>query len=334
MSYIFLNVKKINSKLILKLILLLFLFSLLFFSNSNIVAISGAIELFLYKVFPSLFPFFIATDLLSHTDFINILNNILSPIIKPLFNVSGKGAFPFIMGIISGYPTGAKILSDFRKNNICSKIECERLLAYTNNSGPLFIIGTVGTSLFLSKEIGYLLLITHLLGTLTVGILFRFYKNNDYREAECTEDLSFSNLSSVLSYSILNSLKTLGTILGYIIIFSIIINILITSGILNIFGNFENSIWIKGTILGIFEITNGINFISNIAIKSLAPNIILTSFLLGFGGISVLMQVYSIIAKTDLSIKPYIVGKILHGIFSALYTFIFIYFFPIFNFTI
>lgn len=334
MSYIFLNVKKINSKLILKLILLLFLFSLLFFSNSNIVAISGAIELFLYKVFPSLFPFFIATDLLSHTDFINILNNILSPIIKPLFNVSGKGAFPFIMGIISGYPTGAKILSDFRKNNICSKIECERLLAYTNNSGPLFIIGTVGTSLFLSKEIGYLLLITHLLGTLTVGILFRFYKNNDYREAECTEDLSFSNLSSVLSYSILNSLKTLGTILGYIIIFSIIINILITSGILNIFGNFENSIWIKGTILGIFEITNGINFISNIAIKSLAPNIILTSFLLGFGGISVLMQVYSIIAKTDLSIKPYIVGKILHGTFSALYTFIFIYFFPIFNFTI
>lgn len=334
MSYIFLNVKKINSKLILKLILLLFLFSLLFFSNSNIVAISGAIELFLYKVFPSLFPFFIATDLLSHTDFINILNNILSPIIKPLFNVSGKGAFPFIMGIISGYPTGAKILSDFRKNNICSKIECERLLAYTNNSGPLFIIGTVGTSLFLSKEIGYLLLITHLLGTLTVGILFRFYKNNDYREAECTEDLSFSNLSSVLSYSILNSLKTLGTILGYIIIFSIIINILITSGILNIFGNFENSIWIKGSILGIFEITNGINFISNIAIKSLAPNIILTSFLLGFGGISVLMQVYSIIAKTDLSIKPYIIGKILHGTFSALYTFIFIYFFPIFNFTI
>ena len=97
---------------------------------------------------------------------------------KPLFNVSGKGAFPFIMGIISGYPTGAKIVSDFRKNNICTKVECERLLAYTNNSGPLFIIGTVGSSLFLSTEIGILLLITHIFGTLTVGIIFRFYKNN------------------------------------------------------------------------------------------------------------------------------------------------------------
>ncbi len=333
MSYIFFSVKKVNSKFILKLILLLFLFSLLFYSNSNIIAISNAIELFLYKVFPSLFPFFIATDLLSHTNFINILNNILTPIVKPLFNVSGKGAFPFIMGIISGYPTGAKILSDFRKNNVCSKTECERLLAYTNNSGPLFIIGTVGTSLFFSKEIGYLLLLTHLLGTLTVGILFRFYKNN-YREIEYTEELSFSNFSSLLSNSILNSLKTLGTILGYIIIFSIIINIFLTSGVLNIFNSFEYYIWIKSTILGIFEITNGISFVSNIAVKTLTPSIILTSFLLGFGGISVLMQVYSIISKTDLSIKPYIIGKLLHGIFSALYTFLLLCIFPIFKFTI
>lgn len=62
---------------------------------------------------------------------------------RPLFNVPGEGAFPFIMGIISGYPIGAKIVSDFKDNNICTPIECERLLAFTNNSGPLFIVGTV-----------------------------------------------------------------------------------------------------------------------------------------------------------------------------------------------
>ena len=47
------------------------------------------------------------------------------------------------MGLISGYPIGAKIATNFRKNNICSKEECERLLSFTNNSGPLFIVGTV-----------------------------------------------------------------------------------------------------------------------------------------------------------------------------------------------
>ena len=64
---------------------------------------------------------------------------------RPIFNVPGEGSFAFIMGIISGYPTGAKILVNFRKNNIVSREECERLLSFSNNSGPLFIIGTVGS---------------------------------------------------------------------------------------------------------------------------------------------------------------------------------------------
>ena len=54
--------------------------------------------------------------------------------------------------------------------------------------------------------------------------------------------------------------------------------------------------------------------------------------LLGFGGLSILLQVLSITSKTDLSIKPYIYGKLLHGILAAFYTFIFIKIFPFFNF--
>lgn len=330
MKVLVITKSKLNSKVILKILLIIFLVFLILYSNSNIVAVTNSLELFITKVFPSLFPFFIATELLSHTNIIYILNNLLSPIMKPIFNVSGKGAFPFIMGILSGYPTGAKIVSDFRNKNICSKTECERLLAYTNNSGPLFIIGTVGTSLFFNTEIGYLLFFTHILGMITVGFIFRYYKREKTRSVELTNELSITNFSSILSDAILNSFKTLGMILGYIIVFSIIINILLTSGILNFF----SSTWVKGSILGFIEITNGITFISSIINKSLIPNIILTAFFLGFGGISVLMQVYSIVSKTDISIKPYIVGKLLHGSFAALYTFIIISIFPIFSFSL
>ena len=80
------------------------------------------------------------------------------------------------MGLISGYPVGAKVAANLRDKDICSKEECERLLSFTNNSGPLFIIGTVGITMFGSTEIGILLFITHLLASLTVGILFRFWK--------------------------------------------------------------------------------------------------------------------------------------------------------------
>ena len=79
-----------------------------------------------------------------------------------------------LCGIISGYPVGAKIVTKFREEGICTKAEAERLLAFTNNSGPLFIIGTVGISLFGNTTIGILLFITHLLACITVGILFRF----------------------------------------------------------------------------------------------------------------------------------------------------------------
>lgn len=329
MKVLFLNKPKLNTKFLIKVFLILFIIFLIIFSKTNILAVQNAISLFFEKVFPSLFPFFIAADLLSHTNIINILNTILSPIMKPLFNVSGKGAFPFIMGIISGYPTGAKIVSDFRKNNICTKVECERLLAYTNNSGPLFIIGTVGSSLFLSTEIGILLLITHIFGTLTVGIIFRFYKNNYYRNENIVDELDIDNFSSILTESIFNSFKTTGMIFGFIIMFSIINNILLTSGILKLFPSA-----IIGSILSTCEITNGINYISMIKSSNLTIQLILTSFFLGFGGISVLMQVYSIISKTDLSIKPYILGKLLHGLTSAIYTLIIILLFPSFSFKI
>ena len=62
---------------------------------------------------------------------------------RPLFNVPGEGAFAFLMGLISGYPVGAKIVTDLKDNNLCTTEEAERMLCFTNNSGPLFIIGTV-----------------------------------------------------------------------------------------------------------------------------------------------------------------------------------------------
>ncbi len=83
--------------------------------------------------------------------------------------------FAFIMGIISGYPMGAKIACDFRENNICSKEECERLLSFTNNSGPLFIVGTVGILMYGNTAIGLLLFITHILACLTVGFFYLYF---------------------------------------------------------------------------------------------------------------------------------------------------------------
>ena len=269
---------------------------------------------------------------------------------KPIFNIRGEGAFAFIMGIISGYPVGAKIACNFRQNNICTKEECERLLSFTNNSGPLFIIGTLGILMFKNTTIGILLFITHILACITVGIIFRFWKSKKTSPDFSTKTSShstkqktvnFSNLGEVLAESITSATSTILLIGGFVVIFSSIISILKSSGILNLFAsciaplfNFLNidTAFSSPLISGFLEITNGINTISNIACKKLSINIIFTAFLLGFGGISVLLQVLSITSKTDLSIKPYLYGKLLHGLFAAFYTYIFINIFPFLNF--
>ncbi len=251
-----------------------------------------------------------------------------------------------------GCPVGSKICVHLRNNNICSKEECERLLSFTNNSGPIFILGSVGIGLFGSSCIGVLLLLSHILGSISVGFLFKFWKKNSYTKNNFTntsiydnklQEININNLGKLLSESISSATSTILMIGGFVVLFSVLISILNSSGILSIlqllFNPICNKLNIPNSISyallnGILEITNGINLISSIKLKAISINLILASFILGFGGICILLQVTSILAKSDLSIMPYIIGKILHGCFSAFYTFILIQIFPFFNFNL
>ena len=82
---------------------------------------------------------------------------------------------------------------------------------------------------------------------------------------------------------------------------------------------------------GIIELTNGINLVSLVHVKDISTNIAICAFLLGFGGISVCLQVYSIISKSDLSIKKYIIGKFFQGVFASIYTLLALKYIPILN---
>lgn len=324
------------------LLLCLFIICLLIFSRSNISAAKSGLSLWANSVVPSLFPFFIAIELLNHTNVAHILGKLLDKFMKPLFNVPGIGAYIFIMGLISGYPTGAKIVTQFREQGIITKAEGERLLTFTNNSGALFILGTVGITLFGNTTIGILLLITHILACISVGIVFRFWKFND------SEKISYTNIKqnsknvspNILASSITNSINTILIIGGFIVLFSIIISILNNSKILLLLSNIlapimrifnVDSKFCIPMISGIFELTNGISMVASLPNKLLSTNIIISAFLLGFGGISVILQIYAIIADTDISIISYILGKFLQGLFASIYTFIFIKIFPFFN---
>lgn len=336
-------------KLILPTIFCLFTICLVIFSKSNLTAAKNGLVLWANNVVPSLLSFFIATELLGYTNVVNKLGKLLNPIMRPIFNVPGVGSYALLMGIISGYPTGAKIVCNLKEQGLLTDVESERLLAFTNNSGPLFILGTVGVSLFGNTLIGFLLLLTHILACISVGILFRFWKknrNSNFSNLKININnnkqlVNFSNLGEVLGKSITSSISTIVMIGGFVVLFSVVLSILKNSNIIELLAHIifpffrlfgiQDFNFCTSFISGILELTNGVMNISTILCKNISINIILTSFLLGFAGISILLQVYSIIAKSNISIKPYIVGKLLHGLFAALYTFLFITYCPIFN---
>lgn len=117
---------------------------------------------------------------------------------------------------------------------------------------------------------------------------------------------------------------------GFVVLFSIILSMLNTSQILHVVSShilgflgipetFSLSI-----LTGCLEITNGISFISNLNHVSITLKLIIGSFVLGFGGFSVLLQVLSVTSKAKISIKPYFIGKLLQAFFAAFYTYLII----------
>ena len=75
-------------------------------------------------------------------------------------------------------------------------------------------------------------------------------------------------------------------------------------------------IFIQNFLLGLLELTNGIINFANLNSKHLSFNIIICSFLLGFGGISVMLQSLSFLKTSNISAKPYLLGKIFQGCFA------------------
>lgn len=226
-------------KKLVSIISILFLISLILYSKTNMEAVQQGLELWVNSVIPSLFPFFIATEILCNTNIITNIGKILYRPINKLFNVPGEGAFALIMGTISGYPSGAKIVSNLKSQNILSEEEAERLIAFTNNSGPLFILGTVGISLLNNPKIGYILLISHLVSCILVGFIFRNWKKTDTNiliKHEIKTTVRTKNFGEILTDSIKNAINTIVIIGGFIVFFSVIISILNSNGFFQITG--------------------------------------------------------------------------------------------------
>lgn len=281
-------------------------------------AAANGINLCLSVVVPSLFPFFICSKILVKNGFAQSISKPLHFMMRPIFNVPGCGAFAFIIGILSGCPVGAKTVIDMYAGNMCTRSEAQRMLCFCNNSGPLFIIGSVAIGMLGFKEVGAILYASHIISAIIIGILMGFYKRR-----EVVKDISGYNMeksTDVLSKSVSEAVFLTGYVCGFVIFFAVAVEIFKQSGVVDIITCWaDNKNVISALLYGMCEMTNGISALSTLKIT---PDLLCAvSFVVGFGGLSIIMQVYGIIKKYNLSILIFSVAKLFQGIISAFITY-------------
>ena len=137
-------------------------------------AVRDGLSLCAGTILPALFPFFILSTLTVESGLAARLGRPLERCMNVLFRVNGSCAAALVLGLIGGYPVGAKAAADLYRNGRCNESEARRLLGFCNNAGPSFLIGVVGAGIFQSAKLGLLLEGIHIFSALLIGLLYHF----------------------------------------------------------------------------------------------------------------------------------------------------------------
>lgn len=302
------------------------------------------LELWAFVLVPSLLPFFIAADILINLGIVNMLGVLLEPVMRPIFNLPGSASFVLSMGFTSGFPMGAVLTRRLYEGNICTREESTRLVAFTNNSSPLFILAAVSVGMFNDVELGIILMAAHYCSNTILGIILGLTAPKMCQEIRPEGNIIIRSIRSLVKSqrkrkpwgqlfgdSIRLGIKNVFLVGGFVLIYSVLIRLLQTSGILPpitlALGKILallgfNSSLSSAFTLGFLEMTLGLKELS----KCLVPfpeTAIAASIILAWSGLSIQSQVVSVLSGSGISTFKYHLGRPIQGILAAFLAYIF-----------
>ncbi len=302
-------------KIILRLILLCLIALAVLFPQITLKGAGTGLNLWLFTLVPTLLPFLIFTNILIAIQGDLWLSRLLYCPLKKLFPVSFSGTYAICIGMLCGYPMGAKAVADLLNDRKISLQEGQYLLCFCNYPSPMFLAGYVCQVCGL-QEYSWILF-TALYGSLLFsGQLFRLFTPAGHGQRQCDSVSAVSAISdvpaerfrfSMLDNAILQAIRTILKFGGYVMLYSILAAYIRSIGVP----------WIFPKLLteGILEITNGI---SDIALQGLSVSLMLpvVCFLSAFGGLSTFSQTASVLSGSKISLGRYFFAKLTNGILA------------------
>lgn len=287
-------------------------FLILFFEvllNKKLVfdTISMSLSMWVNNLIPSMFPFFIISDILIKYQIINYIPKFIKKYFCKVFNTSEQVISIFFLSLFSGFPSSARNARNLYDQCLINEIEASKALMFTHFANPLFVLSTVSFN-FLNNELyGYIILISHYLGNIIIGILFRnnYCTNNiNYK----TIDVKSQSFSVILINAIKSSIDTLLMILGTLTCFLIVSTLIIN--------RLNTDLYTASIIKGILEMTMGLKSISTLIIPDIYK-VVISCIFISFGGLAVHLQVISQLVDSNISYKPFFISRVFHSIISG-----------------
>ena len=300
-------------KIFNNLIVIISLFVLLeLIARKNIVysSVIYALDIWVNNIIPSLFPFFIITDILINYNITDYIPKNIKKVCKHIFNINDNMFTILILSMISGFPSNARNTRTMYDNGLISIEEANHILIFTHFANPVFILTTVAVFFLHNEKIGYILIITHYISNFILGICFR--KEIKYNH-DVVKRCHVNVFSDVFVKSIKHSIDTILTICGVIVVFLLLSSIIIST--------FNVNGYALMAIRGFFEITIGIEELSRLPLSN-NHKAVIASMILAFGGISVHVQVLSQLVDTKIKYIYFFIGRMYQMIIAGTLTYI------------
>lgn len=285
------------------------LFLILRNPDTAIEYMSAGLRLCARTVIPSLFPFMVLSELIVSGGISKLLLRPVSAPLCRLFRLPPDGCCAALLGMLCGFPVGAKSAMSAYDRGSLTREEAERVLCFSNNPSSAFLINAVGVSLHGNRRFGSALLATVLSCAVLTGILLAHLPGTRTPGSTASDPSHRPSPRSGAAFftdAIRSSVTGMLTVCAYVIFFSALcgtLTLLTDACHLPAFA--------KAAVFCLFELSGGSG-----AAASLIPQIasaLLTAFAVGWSGISVHCQVLSVCDGRGLRFRRYFLAKLLQG---------------------
>ena len=254
------------------------------------------------SVIPALFPFLVLSTLLVSLDFGELVSPWFAGLMTPLFRLPGSAGSALALGLAGGYPIGAQTAVQLYREGVLTRAETERLLAFCNNSNPVFLISVLGAGVFGSVRAGVWLWLIHILAALLTGLAFRRSGESGPPQYVTRNSPSRGpSLFAALVEAVRGGLTGMLSVCAFVIFFYVLASPLASLG-----GR------LGPLLVGLTEL---------FSLTPLLPadgfGFVLAAGCAGWGGLSVLCQTAAVLDGSGLRLRSCLAGKLLQGLLSA-----------------